>query len=213
MKKQIFLMMSLIAILAVNCFAADKIIKLPAPNRKGGKPLMAALDERQSKRNISAAPLNRQELSDLFFAATGVTRKNGKLTIPTARDARSMILFAAMPDGLYRYNPEAHQLELEQPRDFREFTGTQKKMHTTAPVVLIYVSDNERMKRVNIPESGFTKYGAFHAGSMSQNVYLYAASANLSTVVCGLVEIDKLAIEMKLPESHRIQFTQPIGRK
>lgn len=208
-----FIAIFTIGMLCISSFSAEKIITLPAPGLKSGKPLMTTLSERQSKRDMSAFPLSKKELSEIFFAASGVNRKNGKFTIPTARDARDVVVFAAMPEGLYRYNPEKHQLELEQPRDLRPFTGMQQKMHTTAPVVLIFVSDYGKLKKVNIAEADSVKYAAFHAGCASQNVYLYAASAGMSTVICGAVDMERLASEMKIPESYRIQFTQPIGRK
>lgn len=48
-------------------------------------------------------------------------------------------------------------------------------------------------------------------GYMSQNVYLYCASAQMSTAVIGLV--DRIALEkaMGLNESEKVVFTQAVG--
>ncbi len=72
-------------------------IKLPEPEKKGGKPLMEALNERQTTREFSDKKLDDQTLSNLLWAAYGFNRENmrtGALTraaspltprFPTAR--------------------------------------------------------------------------------------------------------------------------------
>ncbi len=193
--------------------AAEKVIKLPEPDRNGGKPLMQVLTERKSSRNMTDKALTPDELSGLFYAATGVTRDDGRRTNPTAANVQDVVLFAAMKEGLYRYNPAKHQLELEQDRDFREFTGRQKQMHTTAPVVLILTSDLNKMKQKNWSDELIAKWAPLHAGCVAQNIYLYATSQGLLTVICGAVDYKKLAEEMKLPENWAIWCTQPVGKR
>lgn len=190
-------------------FAAEDAMKLPPPEKTGGMPLMEALTARASKRDMTAAPLSPQQLSNICYAACGVNREDGRRTTPTARNVQDLMLFVALKDGLYLYNAKDNTLELRDKRDIREFTGTQKKMHQNSGAVLIYVSDFDRYG--SIPEDARAVYAASHTGFASQSVYLYAASAGLSTVICGLVDKPKLAKEMKLSPAQKIQFTQPIG--
>ncbi|MBO4633283.1 MAG: nitroreductase family protein, partial [Lentisphaeria bacterium] len=49
------------------------------------------------------------------------------------------------------------------------------------------------------------------AGYASQNVYLYAASEGLATVVCAMVDRDTLTKAMNLPAGQQIMYSQPIG--
>ena len=64
-------------------------IPLPAPETTGGKPLMEVLASRCSDREFSTAPLPPQLLSNLLWAASGVSRADsGKRTAPSARDWR-----------------------------------------------------------------------------------------------------------------------------
>jgi len=57
-------------------------ITLPKPNIQGGKPLLEALSERKTLRNIGPDALPPQMLSNLLWAAFGVNRPDGKRTAP-----------------------------------------------------------------------------------------------------------------------------------
>ena len=192
---------------SVNLCAAEKTIKLPPPDKAGGKPLMQCLTERKSERKFDSKPLPPQILSDLLYAADGISRPDGRKTVPTARNLQSQEVYAAMADGLYLYHPKTHSLDLVKAGDIREKCGMQA-IHKTAPIVLIYVGDVSKIGN-NAAEKVF--YAANHAGYASQNVYLYCTSAGLATVVCGLVNKPELEKVMELPGTKRVQLTQPVA--
>ena len=192
---------------SVNLCAAEKTIKLPPPDKAGGKPLMQCLTERKSERKFDSKPLPPQILSDLLYAADGISRPDGRKTVPTARNLQSQEVYAAMADGLYLYHPKTHSLDLVKAGDIREKCGMQA-IHKTAPIVLIYVGDVSKIGK-NAAEKVF--YAANHAGYASQNVYLYCTSAGLATVVCGLVNKPELEKAMELPGTKRVQLTQPVA--
>lgn len=192
---------------SVNLCAAEKTIKLPPPDKAGGKPLMQCLTERKSERKFDSKPLPPQILSDLLYAADGISRPDGRKTVPTARNLQSQEVYAAMADGLYLYHPKTHSLDLVKAGDIREKCGMQA-IHKTAPIVLIYIGDVSKIGK-NAAEKVF--YAANHAGYASQNVYLYCTSAGLATVVCGLVNKPELEKAMELPGTKRIQLTQPVA--
>ena len=192
---------------SMNLCAAEKTIKLPPPDKDGGKPLMQCLTERKSERKFDSKPLPPQILSDLLYAADGISRPDGRKTVPTARNLQSQEVYAAMADGLYLYHPKTHSLDLVKAGDIREKCGMQA-IHKTAPIVLIYVGDVSKIGK-NAAEKVF--YAANHAGYASQNVYLYCTSAGLATVVCGLVNKPELEKTMELPGTKRVQLTQPVA--
>ena len=192
---------------SVNLCAAEKTIKLPPLDKAGGKPLMQCLTERKSERKFDSKPLPPQILSDLLYAADGISRPDGRKTVPTARNLQSQEVYAAMADGLYLYHPKTHSLDLVKAGDIREKCGMQA-IHKTAPIVLIYVGDVSKIGK-NAAEKVF--YAANHAGYASQNVYLYCTSAGLATVVCGLVNKPELEKAMELPGTKRVQLTQPVA--
>ena len=192
---------------SMNLCAAEKTIKLPPPDKAGGKPLMQCLTERKSERKFDSKPLPPQILSDLLYAADGISRPDGRKTVPTARNLQSQEVYAAMADGLNLYHPKTHSLDLVKAGDIREKCGMQA-IHKTAPIVLIYVGDVSKIGK-NAAEKVF--YAANHAGYASQNVYLYCTSAGLATVVCGLVNKPELEKAMELPGTKRVQLTQPVA--
>ena len=73
---------------------------------------------------------------------------------------------------------------------------------------MVFVSDMSAVG--NTPELQ-ALYAGNHSGSASQNVYLYAASKGLSTVVCGLLDRNKLKELLKLKKNEQVIFSQPVG--
>lgn len=70
--KTVFLSLSFSIISIIMTNAQD--IKFPEPDRKGGMPLMQALNERQSSREFSSRDLPLELMGKLFWAACGSTR-------------------------------------------------------------------------------------------------------------------------------------------
>ncbi len=195
-------------VLSTGALAAEATIQLPEPDKEGGKPLMQALTERKSQRSFAPEALSDQELSDLLYAAWGVTRPDGRRTAPTAMNIQDITVFVALPDGVYRYDAPAHALELQVEGDLRGECGRQQEMMKSAPAVLVYVSD---LDKVRGGEENQLVYPAIHTGAIVQNVYLYCASADLATVVCASVDKERIAELFKLPENWRVQLSQPVG--
>lgn len=59
----------------INCVSAQDI-QLVSPTKTGGKPLMEALNERQSHRSFEYKEMPTQTLSDLLWAAYGFNRED-----------------------------------------------------------------------------------------------------------------------------------------
>lgn len=182
-------------------------LKLPAPDTEGGKPLMQCMAQRKSARRFSSKALPPQVMANIFYAADGITRPDGRKTVPTARNAQNQLIYAATADGSWLYLPKTNTLKKLDSQDIRALCGKQK-FHAKAPLVLIYVAEPEKVG--STPEQQ-QNYAANHAGYSSQNIYLYAASEGLATVVCAMVDRDALAKALKLPASQQIMYSQPIG--
>jgi hypothetical protein len=98
---------------------------LPAPDPDGGLPLMQALQRRQSQREFADGNLTEQQLSNLLWAAGGVNRPElGGRTTPSAMNAQELRIYAALPRGLFLYEPQAHRLQLVVAHDVRASPGT-----------------------------------------------------------------------------------------
>jgi hypothetical protein len=183
---------------------------LPPAATAGGMPLMDALRQRQSQRDFRAEPLGAQQLSDLLWAAAGINRARlGGRTAPSAMNAQEVEVYAAMPQGLYRYDPAGHALQLAAASDVRGVTGYQDFVDEAA-LDLVYVADHARMKLV--PAAQREAYAFAAAGAMAQNVYLYCAAAGLATVVRAWFDRHALAEAMGLGSDEQLLLAQTVGR-
>lgn len=165
-------------------------VALPT-SHSGGMPLMSALSSRQSVREFSPEPLPEQVRSDFLWAAGGINRHDldGR-TAPSAMNAQEVLLYVAMPQGLFLYEPKPHALRLVVASDVRRVTGSQDFVDT-APLDLVFVADHARMRLV--PAAQREAYAHATDGAMAQNVYLYCASEGLATVIRAWVDRDALA--------------------
>ncbi|HPB78314.1 MAG TPA: SagB/ThcOx family dehydrogenase [Bacteroidales bacterium] len=199
------LVLSVAFLFALNCMYAQDIT-LPAPTKDGGKPLMEALNSRRSVREIAETPLSQQTLSDLLWAAAGVNRPDGRRTAPTAMNMQEIDIYVYTAEAVYLYLPQEHTLKHLLTGDFRAETVKQP-FARKAPVLLLYVANYERMKRLDQQQKDF--YGATDTGFISQNVYLFCAQEGLNTVVLGMIDRD--AAKNRLGFDGKAQLGQPVG--
>lgn len=181
---------------------------LGEPPRTGGATLLEALAARRSVREFAPDPLPPALLSGLLWAAGGVNRADGGRTAPSAVAMHAVDIYAALADGLYRYDPQAHALRLVQAADVRRLTGLQPFVDA-APLNLLYVEDADREHLVG--DAAGEHYAHAEAGAMSQNVSLFCAANGLGCVVRALIDRGPLAQAMQLRERQRILLAQTVG--
>lgn len=186
-----------------------KPLELPRPQMDGGRPLMQVLKDRHTTREFKPDKLPLQVLSNLLWAAFGVNRPDsGKRTAPSARNWQEIDIYVALAEGLYVYDAKAHGLNPVLAQDVRAATGGQDFVKD-APVNLVYVADLTKTGDASPEDKNF--YTAVDAGFISQNVYLFCASAGLATVVRGTVDRPALAKLMKLRPDQKILVAQTVG--
>jgi len=188
---------------------AQDIVKLPEPNKTGGKPLMQTLNERQSNRDFIDKELTQQQLSDLLWAAYGINRpESGKHTSPTSRNVQDMEIYVLTKNGTYIYLPNEHALKNITTKDMRELTGKQDFVKTAA-VNLVYVSDFS--KAGNGTDEAKTITAATHCGFIGQNVYLYCASEGLISVFRAYIDHEEIAKALNLTKDKHVIYCQTVG--
>lgn len=193
-------------------------VKLPEPQRTLDFPLMKALEIRRSVRKWKAGPVSQQDLSNLLWAACGISKdKYGKVkskrTAPSACNSQEIRVYVVMKNGGFLYDEENHALIEVIKKDIRSHLGRQK-MIEAVPMGLVFVADLSRMTspflRRNKEGQRFCAW--VDTGYVSQNVYLYCAASGLGTVVLSLVDRDKLHELMQLKKHEKIVLTQAVGR-
>lgn len=184
-----------------------KSISLPPPASSGGRPLMDTLWLRKSDRSFDARAIPLQKLGDVLWAGFGINRPTeSRRTAPSAMNSQEIDLYVALPEGLFLYEPAAHQLAPVLNKDVRHLGG--QAFSKEAAAVLFFIADLARLERAKEADRMF--YAAFDAGVVSQNIYLYCASENLATVVH---ELNRGPLQEVLPlrSSQKIIFAQALG--
>jgi SagB-type dehydrogenase family enzyme len=210
MKRGCLFAVLFVFVLSGHGIAQDSLggIQLPKPDTTGGKPLMQVLKERKTSRSFSDNQLSQQILSNLLWAAFGINRPDGHRTAPSARNWQEIDIYVAMADGLFLYEPRSHLLKQLLSDDLRAKTGVQNFVGG-APVNLVYVANLDKVNGQSGDERDL--YVGADCGFIAQNVYLYCASQELSTVVRGTVNRETLGKAMKLRPEQKILLAQTVG--
>lgn len=182
--------------------------KLPAPRKTGGMPLMEALSKRASNRALDAKKsLTEQQLSDLLWAAWGVNRPDGRRTAASALNRQEVDLYLIGRKAAYSYDAGNHELREVAVGDFRSKVSGQE-FTRAGDWIVIFVADYRKMggdAQSNAVTAGID------AGLIAQNIYLYAASEGLGTVVHMTVDRPEVARILKLSSDQHIVMGQTVG--
>jgi hypothetical protein len=204
-------------------YTMDPII-LPEPMRKGGKPVLEALQLRQTNREIGSRELPLQVLSNLLWATFGVNREKTSFdkpgrTAPSASNSQEIDLYVALKDGLYLYEAFSHQLTPILAGDFRALSCSSRAASLTgnAPVNIFYVADlsrydlgpNQPDPSIGDPEVQKSYYYT-DTGFIAQNLNLFAASEGLATWFHNC-EKARITAEFNLRPNQRILFAHTVG--
>ncbi len=197
-------------------------VRLPKPEKDGGKSVLAALWARRTVREISTRKLPLQTLSNLLWAAAGVNRKRGAFdrsgrTAGSASNSQEIDLYVALPEGVFLYQPQAHELTPVAEGDLRALAGGNGP--TSAPVHIFYVVDLSRFwqgpgqpdPHIGDPEVQKSYYYV-DTGLMAQNVALFAASQGLAAWFRNC-DRETASRAFKLGPDQRVLFAQSVGRK
>ena len=187
---------------------ANGNIVLPAPQREGGLPLMEALMKRRSSRKFSEREIDLQTLSDLLWATFGFGGGGKRRTAPSSHNRQETDLYVALSSGTYVYDPAENVLKLVLAEDIRALTGMQDFV-PVAPLNLVYVADTSKITGKD--ERGTIETAYVDTGFISQNAYLFCASAGLSTVTRAMIDKQALAAKLSLRPEQVITLAQTVG--
>lgn len=193
-------------------------VALPVPAGSGSQPLERTLGRRRSVRSYAPQPLSLTALSQLLWAAQGITATGGRRTAPSAGALYPLELHvvAARVEGLapggYRYLPDLHKLrpvlrEVIMPALSRAAFSQQAL--DAAPAVVVIAAVEERTARKYGRRAA--RYVAFEAGAASQSLALQAVALGLGTVVIGAFDDGSVARALRLPAGERPLALMPIG--
>ncbi len=196
----------------------DSLLTLPVPLYDSETSVEQALHARRSVRTYKPAPLSLSEVSQLLWAAQGLTHPTGMRTAPSAGALYPLEIYIVAGDvtnlqaGVYHYNPQEHGLMLIREGDIRpelSEAALRQSAVEDAAIVLIISAEYERTT-VKYGQRGI-QYVHMEVGHVSQNVYLQAESLGLGTVFIGAFHEDEIRLILRISQEETPLGLMPVG--
>jgi SagB-type dehydrogenase family enzyme len=197
---------------SIESTEAGKSVKLPEPQSRGPLSLEEALARRRSHRSFTGEPLSMEMLSQLLWAASGITHGDGYRTAPSAGALYPLEIYLASASGFYRYEPRGHRLGTVRERDLRREirrAALDQEALLEAPAVFVIAAVYERTAAKY--GSRAERYVHLEAGHVAQNLLLQAVSLDLGAVPIGAFDDERLHRALELPRDHRPVYLVPVG--
>lgn len=193
---------------------------LPAPRLVGRQSLESALDTRRSIRDYSGTPLSLEEVSQLLWAAQGVTEPEGGRTAPSAGALYPLEVYfvagnvSSLDAGVYHYRPQDHTISVQSEGDMRARlarAALRQECVRDAAAVLVFTAVYARTKG-KYGERG-TRYVHIEVGHAAQNVCLQATTLGLGSVTVGAFDDDAVRKTLRLPSAERVLYLVAVGKR
>lgn len=194
-------------------------IKLPEPKYDSDTSVEQALLERRSVRAYKDEPLTLTEVSQLLWAAQGITDlRKGFRTAPSAGALYPLEVYVVINNaegvtkGVYKYRPHEHELVRIRNGNVSGELAVAVLGQTwvgEGAIVIVFSAVYERTTQ-KYGDRGI-RYVHMEAGHAAQNVYLQAVSLNLGTVVVGAFKEDELRKILNMSDEEHPLYIMPVG--
>lgn len=192
---------------------AGSVIPLPSPRFDGSMSLEETLGRRRSVRFFGSDPISPAEVSQLLWAAQGITDPTGKRTAPSAGALYPLETYAVTPDGIFHYDPAAHALVVVRPGDHREelydaalMMDSVRRAPLTIALAAVHARTEARYARDRAP-----RYVHLEAGHAAQDILLQAVALGLGAVPIGAFLDEEVGEVLGLPSDQSPLYLVSIG--
>ena len=178
--------------------AHPDVVPLPRPAKTGPLSVEEAISRRRSVRKFGDASVLLSEVSQLLWAAQGITGEDGvKRAAPSAGAKYPMEIFVVagkvddLAPGVYRYVPKTHSLEVIRRGDLRselcDEALSQEWVEEAALDIVIAGVYSRTMEKYG--DRGI-RYVHMEVGAVAENIYLQAETMGLGTTFVGAFSDD-----------------------
>jgi SagB-type dehydrogenase family enzyme len=199
------------------------LLVLPKPAAKGSVSVEEAIASRRTRRSYSERPLALESVSQLLWAAQGITGEDGVLrAAPSGGALYPLDVYVVvgkgaaegLQAGVYRYMPGPHGLQRICEEDLRESVaraGLGQMWLAQAPVSLVVTAEYRRIE-IKYGSRG-RRYALIEAGHACQNIFLQAEALGLAAGIAGAFDDKRLAEVLHLPKDHEPLIVMPVGHR
>jgi SagB-type dehydrogenase family enzyme len=198
----------------------DMIIPLPEPRKDSDVSIEQSLMERRSIRSYSGESLTLAEVAQILWAAQGITDTGGHRTAPSAGALYPLEMYLVtgnvkgLTAGIYRYQPEKHQLNMLFNGDCRDELSVAALSQSSVAkgAMSIVFSAIYGRTTVKYGERGI-RYVHIELGHAAQNLCLQAVAMGLGVVTVGAFDDERVAEILGMPDDETPLYIIPVGRK
>ena len=197
-----------------------RVVQLVDPIRAGEMSLESAMSARRSVREYDQTPLTVAEVSQLLWAAQGVTSPRGFRTAPSAGALYPLLVHIVvgqvdgMEQGVYNYCPAEHDMvrvaEGDRRLDLATAAYDQEQVQHAAVVIALSAAYERIVQKYG--QRG-VPYTHMEAGMAAENVHLQAAALGLGTVIMGAFDDDRVRELIELGINEKPLVLMPVGRR
>lgn len=195
-------------------------VALPKPRMDGRVSVERALLRRRSLREFGTRSVTLADVSQLLWAAQGITHESVQRTAPSAGALYPLSVYVAAGDvqsldpGLYEYIPHQQALNSVVAGDRRPklaAAALDQEWIADAAAVLIIAADY-RVTTRKYGERG-VRYVHIEAGHAAQNICLQAESLGLGATVVGAFDEHRTRDVLELPGNENPLLLIPVGHR
>ena len=218
----LFILIMIFSVKIGECMNGKKIlktIKLPQPQYDSRSSVESTLLKRKSIRRYTDEPLTLVEISQLLWAAQGVTHHRGFRTAPSAGALYPLVIYivagkvTGLAAGIYKFKPNKHVLLKIVEGDKRSElckAALNQSAVKNAPVVILFFAVYQRIT-VKYGQRGL-RYVFIEVGHSAQNICLQAVSLGLGTVTIGAFNDDKVKKIVNCEADEEPLYIMPVGK-
>ncbi len=196
----------------------QNFIRLPEPRHAGAISVEQALMHRRSIRTYTQEPVSLAQLSQLAWAAQGVSSPRGYRTAPSAGALYPLEIYICagrvngLASGVYRYDTR-HALRKIVAGDHRQDlarAALNQGFIAKAPAIFLFCAVYERVTNT-YGERG-RRYVLMEVGHAAQNLCLQAVALGLGTAAVGAFRDDSARTIFKLAPEEQPVYIIPVGK-
>lgn len=195
-------------------------VELPRPHARGTLSVEEALARRRSVRDYArGSGVGLAEISQLLWAAQGITSAEGGRTAPSAGALYPIEVYLAVSQvdgvapGVYRYETARHRLIRviagDRRRELAAAAYDQEPVRDAPAALVIAAVETRTAKKYGARAERYVK---IEAGCVAENVALQAVASGLGTVVVGAFDDARLSSAVSLAPGEKPLLVMPFGK-
>jgi SagB-type dehydrogenase family enzyme len=189
----------------------------------GNVSVEKAIKQRRTIRAFSNEPVTLAQLSQILWAAQGITDDRGlKRAAPSGGALYPIDVYVVVGQhgvqglarGVYRYDPPRHSMEKVVDADARQdvaVAALRQMWMAPAPVILVLTAEYRRIT-IKYGERG-KRYAMIEVGHIGQNIFLQCEALGLAAGIVGAFYDNEVAKAVNAQKNHEPLIIMPLGWK